>query len=81
MLRHCHSATPFYVWRCIPPHNSAMDSKKDEDLLEYYEERAAILQFDAGLSRAEAESKARRMMIDYERRRNNAQAPGQGEQG
>jgi hypothetical protein len=31
-----------------------------EDLLEYFNERAAILEFDAGLSRAEAEEQARR---------------------
>jgi hypothetical protein len=31
-----------------------------EDLLEYFNERAAILEFSAGLSRAEAEEQARR---------------------
>jgi hypothetical protein len=35
-----------------------------EDDKEYFEERAAILEFDAGYSRGEAEKEALRMMLE-----------------
>jgi hypothetical protein len=41
----------------------------DEDAREFYEERAAILEHDAGLSRSEAEALAHELTRDYQRRR------------
>ena len=41
----------------------------DADAREFFEERAAILEFEAGLSRAEAERQASELTRDYLARR------------
>jgi len=41
----------------------------DADLLEYFEERAAIVEFDGGLSRSEAERQAYDLPRDLLQRR------------
>ena len=44
-------------------------STLDPDAREFFEERAAILEFEAGLSRAEAERQASQLTRDYLARR------------
>jgi hypothetical protein len=43
----------------------------DDDAREYFEERAGIAEFDAGLPRAEAEIAARELTEAYLQRRKN----------
>lgn len=43
----------------------------DDDAREYFEERAGIAQFDAGMTRAEAELAARELTESYLQRRKN----------
>jgi hypothetical protein len=43
----------------------------DDDAREYYEERAGIAQFDAGMTREEAELAARELTEAYLQRRQN----------
>ena len=42
----------------------------DEDAREYFEERAAILEFDGGLSRSDAEREAQKLTELYLSQRN-----------
>lgn len=48
-----------------PTGHSETDAKEAENLREYFEERAGILEYDAGLPRPEAELEAARMAITY----------------
>ena len=43
----------------------------DEDAREFFEERAAIMEFDGGLSRIDAELAAKELTEAYLQRRNN----------
>jgi hypothetical protein len=43
----------------------------DDDAREFFEERAAIMEFDGGLSRMEAEQAAKALTLAYLERRDN----------
>jgi len=49
--------------------SAAFVARLDADLLEYFEERAAIAEFDGGLSRSEAERQAYELPRDLLQRR------------
>ncbi|WP_295391723.1 hypothetical protein [uncultured Thiodictyon sp.] len=53
------------------PQVAAFVAGLDEDALEWFEERAAIIEFDGGLTRVDAESQAHAQTLAYlaERRR------------
>ena len=45
----------------------------DEDALEFFEERAAIIEHEAGLPRADAEARAYALTLAYQQRRQASQ--------
>lgn len=63
----------------IDPTIAALERAREELLRERFEERAAILQFDAGFTRAEAERIARAMYANSEPYRNDVIRIGRNE--
>ena len=54
--------------RLLPVDLIAWRQALDADALEFFEERAAILEYEAGLPRAEAEARAYALTVAYQQR-------------
>ena len=63
-----HAALRFLCEPCDPQVQTFWHSL-DDDAKEYFDERAAIAEYEAGLSRTEAEAMAMRLTVAYRQRR------------